>query len=503
MADRQSQGLQIALIVAVMLDIVFGVVAYLMWRQFDEAKTAAATALKDKGTADAGQKTAQEEARLLKEWMGFANTESKDAIQKVKDADMTAYEDAFPKGYPAADRVYRKVVKSLYDVVKARDKTIADLQASLSKADADLAATRSEAAAKAAAEEKATADARSERETQRKEFASQLALVRAERTTLEEAKSAEAAQAAAQAAQLQNEVAAREARIGDLGKRYKDEKDKVEGLRKETFEVPTGKVISVDQAQGIVYINLGAADSLLGLTKFAVYDANTSDVSQGGRKATIEVTKVIGPHQAAAHIVDNNYGNPVLSGDVIYTPVWRPGQKRHFALVGLMDVDGDKHSDLELVRNLIATNGGVVDSYRDMDSIVKSKNVRVGKMTPDTDYLIVGSEPDPGTEADRADFTDMYGQAGRDLVKKITLRDFLDKIGYRSETTLQKFGPGYRAQDFQLGSAGVQQTNSGGNISPLFRPRNVPAGAQQVNPGGNVSPLFKSGQPAASATEAY
>ena len=47
MADRQSQGLQIALIAAVMLDIVFGVAAYLMWRQYDEARNELRTAAED------------------------------------------------------------------------------------------------------------------------------------------------------------------------------------------------------------------------------------------------------------------------------------------------------------------------------------------------------------------------------------------------------------------------------------------------------------------------
>jgi hypothetical protein len=478
MADRQSQGLQIALIAAVMLDIVFGVVAYLMWRQYDEQKTAAATAIKDKGTADASQRTAQDEARLFKEWMGFANTETKDSIQKAKDADMTAFEDAFPKGYPAADRVYRKVVKTLHDVVKDRDGSINTLQTSLTKAEADLAAAREEAVAKAAAEDKNTADARSERDKEREDFASKRKLALDEEKRLADEKAAELAKAAAQATQSQGMIAARDAKLAENRQVTADLKHKVEGFLKETFEVPTGKVISVNQAQGIVYINLGEADSLHTLTTFTVYDADTSDVSRGGKKATIEVTKLTGPHQAEAHIVDGKNGNPVLSGDVIYTPVWKPGQKRHFALVGLMDVYGDKKGDLELVRKLIATNGGVVDSYREMDAIGRAKHKRVGELTGNTDFLIKGSEPDPqsGTQADFKDIRDMEVQADRDLVKKITLKDFLAKIGWKPETTLQKFGQGYRAQDFLPQPAGGQPVSTG-NVSPLFKPRQPQSGA--------------------------
>ena len=483
MADRQSQGLQIALIAAVMLDIVFGVVAYLMWRQFDEQKTAAAAAATAKTTAETAQRAAVDEARMLKEWMGFASTDTKDAIQKAKDAQMTAFDDAFPKGYPPADRVYRKVVQTLYEVVKARDASIKTQQASLDKAYADLAAARTEADATVAAEHKNTVDAQTERDNERKDFDSKLKHAQAEQQRLADQNTREQATAAARDTKLQGMVAASTAKADDFRQRYADEKGKNEALRKETFEVPTGKVISVNQAQGIVYINLGEADLLGRLTKFTVYDANTSDVSRGGKKATIEVTRLTGPHQAEAHIVDSTFGNPVLSGDVIYTPVWKPGQKRRFVLVGLMDVDGDKKTDLDLVRNLIAANGGVVDSYREMDSIGRGKNVRVGKMTADTDFLIKGSEPDPqaGTQADFKDIRDMEVQADRNLVKKITLKDFLTKIGWVSESSLQKFGPGYRAQDFRPRLPPGTQPVSSGNVSPLFKPRQPQSGATGTN----------------------
>ena len=79
------------------------------------------------------------------------------------------------------------------------------------------------------------------------------------------------------------------------------------------------------------------------------------------------MTKLPDSHMAEARIVEDKYGDPIITGDVIYTPVWRPGQQRHFALAGIMDINGDNKSELDLVRRLITMNGGVVDAIAEGD----------------------------------------------------------------------------------------------------------------------------------------
>ena len=66
---------------------------------------------------------------------------------------------------------------------------------------------------------------------------------------------------------------------------------------------------------------------------------------------------------AEARVTEDDATNPILTGDRIYSQVWQPGKKLHFALTGLIDLDGDTRSDMQLARELIELNGGVVDAY--------------------------------------------------------------------------------------------------------------------------------------------
>jgi len=77
------------------------------------------------------------------------------------------------------------------------------------------------------------------------------------------------------------------------------------------------------------------------------------------------------------------------------SPIQKPSApQRHasrsfrVAIAGLIDVDRDGKSDIEVLRRVIALNGGVVDAELDMEG--RSR----GQLRPDTTYLIVGKVPD-------------------------------------------------------------------------------------------------------------
>jgi hypothetical protein len=81
--------------------------------------------------------------------------------------------------------------------------------------------------------------------------------------------------------------------------------------------------------------------------------------------------------------------DPITQGDVIYNGSWNPNLKKHVAIAGLIDLTGDGRDSLyEFMRNLERQNI-VVDSYLDpKDGSIK------GKITFQTDYLILGTVPD-------------------------------------------------------------------------------------------------------------
>ena len=387
MADRQSQGLQIALIAAVMLDIVFGVAAYLMWRQYDEARISAADSSKKASDAQQAASAAQADAVKLKDWMGFASTESVDSIGKIKDDEMNStYVKVFGAGYPQADRVYRKVLRTFYDTILQKDKSIADAQQKRQEAEIERNTLRAEVEKVKAAEQANTKLKEAERDKYKTDLDKQKNDLMKDQGRLVADKEEAKRNADAEATKLQGDLSARDSQLTDIKRIAEEKAHQLEEMKKETFEVPLGKVISVNQAAGAVYINLGEADALHRLTTFAVYDAKTTDVSGKTKKASIEVIKVLDSHMAEARILDDKYGDPVITGDVIYTPIWKPGQQRHFALAGIMDINGDNKSELDLVRRLITMNGGVVDA-------IAEGNMKTGAITAKTDYLVIGTRP--------------------------------------------------------------------------------------------------------------
>ena len=177
--------------------------------------------------------------------------------------------------------------------------------------------------------------------------------------------------------------------------------EKQKQLTAQKFEIPSGEIRWVDQRTGTAWINLGRADSLQRQVTFGVYPADITDMTTGGKKASIEVTQVLGDHLAEAHVFDDKLVDPIMPGDKIYTPVWIPGEKRHFALAGFLDPNGEGKNDVQTVKDIIAVNGGVVDCYLD------DKGKKVGDMTVNTRYLVLGEAPTEKSQPAIAGITKM------------------------------------------------------------------------------------------------
>jgi hypothetical protein len=66
----------------------------------------------------------------------------------------------------------------------------------------------------------------------------------------------------------------------------------------------------------------------------------------------------------------------------------RDAEIPRFAIAGLVDVDKDGESDLELIRQLIQRNGGAIDAEFRIDGTLR------GELRRDTGYIILGELPD-------------------------------------------------------------------------------------------------------------
>jgi hypothetical protein len=467
---RENQGLQIALIILVILTIGLMLGTFFGWKDHQDLTLKAAEAVTAKGEATTAMGSAQNEANELKRMMGFQDADTLAVIQEEKNKDMQQYAPTPDK----SSQVYREVIKQLsvqreqaavartaaldeVQKLKTRNEGLeknkeTQIQAAAKRADtavADLAKERTAHNANRAGLEQQTQDLQARvTETQR---------------TADE-----------QLTASQDKLTEANRRVAIKTIQIKERNKQLDNILKPTFEVADGKVMWVNQRAGIVWINLGQADALERQTSFAIYPSETSDVTDARSKANIEITQIHGAHLAEARIVDDTITDPIMPGDLIHTPVWAPGKRQHFALNWGIDIDDDGKSDLDLVRNVISMNGGIVDFWLDADGQSH------GEMTTATRYLIMGDEPGVNDKpAVIRSFSSVNSRAAELGVRSMPVVELLARMGWTNQSPVVRYGLGAKSSDFKAKPPeGVPRTSSG-NVSPLYknedrRPPHVP-----------------------------
>ncbi len=247
-------------------------------------------------------------------------------------------------------------------------------------------------------------------------------------------------------AKLTAELNERINKLEQINTVLREKKEQEEDL---SFDQPDGVVEWVDHNNKLVWINLGEADNLKKRTSFSVYTKGHYGVGHRDKqdiKGSIEVTKIIGPHQAEARITGPNIQDPIAPGDPIYTPLWGSGKYEHVALLGRMDLDSDGRSDRERLHEIIAAAGAVIDLEID------DQGERVpadGHLSVRTKFLILGEIPDISeSKPDRKDADKKIVEKRREVmqeaqeqgVRVINLNDFLDYVGYKAKRRLWEAG---------------------------------------------------------------
>jgi hypothetical protein len=231
-----------------------------------------------------------------------------------------------------------------------------------------------------------------------------------------------------------NKVAEREQRIEALNLELED-------IRQVSFERADGAIVSVDNTRQEVYINLGSADLLTEQVTFSVYVQNHNGIGRGVHdvKGAIEVTRILGPHQAVARITWDDITRPMTPGDPIFSPIWQSGVSEQFAFVGIIDFDGDGIGDWEKLIERIEHAGSRVQFYIDDQGNMQPPGAA---MSVQTKYLVEGKILDqndyPGLDdmqtiaanmqrhhLEQTSATLRYG------VKIVTAEEFLTYVGYR------------------------------------------------------------------------
>jgi hypothetical protein len=453
MAARQDQTLIIVNILCVIFALGGLLGMYLGLRAKGEAEQQLASVNATLTGEQQRARNLQTENEQLRETTGFGAQEAPDKVQEAFQADMAKY----VPGQPTNATSYRQALVSLYERYKATETSEATAKEQVRDMQARLDAQEAAKDAQIAEAEKARKAAVDTAAAQQAEFNATRARIEEERVNLirsvEQQKTyyeTQIAQRNAQIAQLQAEVEKRDKSITGLLERVKPPAV--------SLEVPDGEISWVTQT-GTVWINLGSADALRPLVTFSVYDADATNAANAKEKGTIEVTRILDQHLAEARVTSDDPRDPIIKGDRIYSPAWHRGRPMHFAFTGVVDVNDDGQSDLQLVRNLVTLNGGVVDAYLSEEGNVE------GAMSVATRYLVLGRAPASVLQSKQAEgWQAMTREATALGIETITLDQFLDQMGYRAESRAVQLGDAARARDFpaqqytDAATAGAQRT---------------------------------------------
>ncbi len=459
MASRENQGLQIALILFVMVTIGLAVSTFVFYKKAQEAIKESANAADDLQVITKARNKVITENSRLKKWIGHPEDEAIEQVEAVFNRDMLVFDDSVPD----TNRNYRDTPKYLLTVLGDKYGEVGDARDQLRKAQDDLARLSKEDVARYDKIEmkynEEFADWKGRRTDLEADVESAKVISRKMRTDLDTARKEKAdvvetkeKEITAIAQELSKVEQVRELLAGKLNE-----------TKTETFEEPDGKIVSVNQREQTVWINLGRADNLGRQVNFSVHEKGTSSVTASARKGSVEVVRILDNHLAEARIIDSSDAQPILPGDIVYSPTWTAGRQLRFALAGLMDIEGDGKSDRTEVRNLILANNGLIDA--DVDEL----GGRSGRISIDTRYLVLGKRPTEKTASEAIQSYTAIQKEAYDLgIEKISLQKLLDMMGYEGTVRSVSLGRHARSEDHKAKPAGGAPRKSTGNT---FTPR--------------------------------
>ena len=463
MAARDNQTIQIFVIILALYSILASVGLFMINNARKTAVARATSADESAGDARRVQNELQSEANNYKQWIGYAEAESYDDLQKSFADDMNRWGPTFQE----SDRSFRNILENIFEENRKLAQSESDAKGQLKDVKQTLLATQKQTDDQIAKWEAEAKKAIADKESLRNEFDKARKLIDQEKDKI-------AAQLAEQREKFDQQTAENTAAQQELQDKI-DKKDRVIAIYKsnavpaDPYAQPAdGRIAWVNQREGKVWLNIGEADHLRPQVTFTVFSGDVNDVNGAESKGSIEVIRLLSAHMAEARITNDKATRPLMEGDKVYSQVWSRGRQVGFAITGLVDLNGDGSSDLDQLKRIIQLNDGKVDAVPD------GKGAMEGSMTVDTRYLVLGKYPE-GTrdtsEFDRQSYQKMTGEADTLNIEVISLDDFLSLIGWVSEHRAVKIGPGARSEDFPAREVKDRTPRTLTGNRGFFRPR--------------------------------
>ena len=514
---------QITAIIAIILVVVLIIPLVIMGRNHQTLTEETKQAKNEQRDAAQKAATLEGEVKTLKNLICGADTLALDAIQKQ-------HADIVEKARPGENNTTRSYHDTLTVVLGDLDnarKSQADWQGKYEQEASAHNNARQSYNAAIAAERRNTEGMRERLAEAQAQFGKDVQNIREQLSIAHAEQSVTLAREARTRRELTDRANQLEGENRDIGETNKYLASLVDDVRNPNVEHPAGKVVSIDQQAGLAYVNLGSADGLMVRTMFSVYHSSITglsfrtapvgeeavycsvckrDVSRDVSKASVEVTRILGPHRAEVRILEDILTDPIMVGDVVYSPIWKPGQRLHFALTAGMHLPGSGiDSGTEAIKRLIEMNGGIVDCWIDETVPLGEEHLRGPGISDLTNFIVVSEKTSLGELSPEIALAqdELKANAKNRAIKTISLDDLLSRMSWRNVTPVDTFGELEFKPDIMRvvpQRPGTAQ-QSGGVVSPVFTPDNPSArvDAREANPArsssGVVAPLFNDKAP--------
>ncbi len=461
MAARDDSVIRGSLIACLILLVLSAAMNFFFWNQANLAATTEAAAKDRLSKIESDIKTKNDQAQVLKQMLGVG-TMTKDELELLKqsasgDPDMQAIEQQFVKdmsllsGADAENPSYPKVPEFLMNTIRSRNEQYKEALANVAEikkqADSDVKIAR-DAQVKA---EKDSEELQKQLDKERSQFAQdreamnkekedtadRLTKVTQEFNKFRNVAAAELAKEKRQSEQLTTTIATQKLELNQL--------------RSDQFESVQGKIRYVRGET--VTVNLGSKDALRPGVTFGVIDGDETRLQDAKKKATIQITRILGDHLAEARVVARpDIKHPIIPDDLIYSPFWAPGRRVKIALAGDIDIDGDKRPDNEQFKGMVKAAGAEVVAEISASGIVQ------GTLDASVRFLVIDekSEGNIDSEEDAAKIAAIgkikarAAELGLTVIPAWKLQAYLRTI---DDTLTTPLGSATRAGDFEPDSA--------------------------------------------------
>lgn len=448
------QSLSIALIVFVMLTFVLAVTTYLFFTQTIRLEDDAKVAREDMAKANAAQTAAEDERNALKAAIGLPEGEESNLAERFGDVaeEKRHYEGVVAALQDSLTKVsddLKKAQQEKAEADKAKEQAIEEKEKKL----AELEAQKN--AKEAAAEElkKQFDDDRAKHEELTKQLAEKQkdALARAERLDLLVAEIGKgepllppARQARFKAQEAEGRIAILIEELRDREKQILKQNEVLAALRvadkslQETVLAATpkddridgfdGRILSVNEADRSVLIDVGSTQGLRTGLIFRVYPPGDDQPLVSDDKAVVEVVAIESGALARARIRRESVRDPILRGDRVATRLWKPRTPFEAVIVGFAQLDADDKPDQDLLQELVERVGGRVEQV-----VSSSTTMLVDAGPPRT--VGAGTERASGWRpADDSRRDKQIKEARRLGIQIVGLDAFLDMLGLDRES---------------------------------------------------------------------